>query len=98
MATKTDSEDSAPAPVPVTKAELQQQIADLAAENATLKAAQKQASADEELIAKKMMLGLSRSQAIAVIQRQRAHDGDAKVKEFRAAKADALKKRQAANR
>jgi predicted DNA-binding WGR domain protein len=55
--------------------------ADLAAENATLKAkiaefqaAKKQAEADEILIAEKMAKGLRREQAAAVIRRQREFD------------------------
>jgi hypothetical protein len=55
--------------------------ADLAAENATLKArlaefeaAKKQADADEILIAEKMTKGLRREQAVAVIKRQREFD------------------------
>jgi hypothetical protein len=55
--------------------------ADLAAENATLKAkiaefeaARKQADADEILIVDKMAKGLRREQAIAVIKRQREFD------------------------
>jgi len=55
--------------------------ADLAAENATLKArlaefeaAKKQTDADEILIAQKMAKGLRREQAAAVIKRQREFD------------------------
>jgi len=55
--------------------------ADLAAENATLKAriaqfeaAKKQADADEILIAEKMAMGLRREQAAAVLKRQREFD------------------------
>jgi predicted DNA-binding WGR domain protein len=55
--------------------------ADLAAENATLKAriaqfeaAKKQADADEILIAEKMAKGLRREQAAAVLKRQREFD------------------------
>jgi hypothetical protein len=55
--------------------------ADLAAENATLKArlaefeaARKQADADEILITEKMAKGLRREQAAAVIKRQREFD------------------------
>ena len=55
--------------------------ADLAAENAALKArlavfeeAQKQAAADEILIAEKISKGLRREQARAVLQRQRDFD------------------------
>jgi len=54
---------------------------DLAAENAALKAkiaefqaAQKQADADEILIAEKMAKGLRREQAAAVLKRQREFD------------------------
>jgi len=55
--------------------------ADLAAENATLKArlaefqaAKQQADADEILIAEKMAKGLRREQAAAVLKRQRDFD------------------------
>ena len=55
--------------------------ADLAAENATLKAriaqfeaAKKPAAADEILIAQKMAKGLRREQAAAVLKRQREFD------------------------
>jgi hypothetical protein len=55
--------------------------ADLAAENAALKAkiaefdaARKQADADEIVIAGKMAKGLRREQAVAVIRRQREFD------------------------
>jgi hypothetical protein len=55
--------------------------ADLAAENAALKAkiaefdaARKQADADEIVIAGKMAKGLRREQAVAVIKRQREFD------------------------
>jgi hypothetical protein len=55
--------------------------ADLAAENALLKAqvaefqaARKQADADEILIAEKMTKGLRREQAAAVLKRQREFD------------------------
>jgi predicted DNA-binding WGR domain protein len=61
-----------PAPTPA---------ADLAAENATLKAkiaefqaAKKQADADEVLISEKMARGLRREQAAAVLKRQREFD------------------------
>jgi hypothetical protein len=60
--------------------------ADLAAENATLKAriaefesAKKQADADEILIAEKMAKGLRREQAAAVIKRQREFDARKKT-------------------
>jgi hypothetical protein len=60
--------------------------ADLAAENAELKAriavfeaAKKQTDADEVLIAQKMSKGLRREQAIAVLQRQREYDARKKA-------------------
>ena len=61
--------------------------ADLAAENAALKAkiaefqaAKKQADADEILIAVKMAKGLRREQAAAVLKRQREFDERQKAK------------------
>jgi predicted DNA-binding WGR domain protein len=60
--------------------------ADLAAENAVLKAqvaefqaARKQADADEILIAEKMTKGLRREQAAAVLKRQREFDARKKA-------------------
>jgi len=59
----------------------QSSAADLAAENAALKAtiaqfqaAKKQADADEIIIAEKMAKGLRREQAVAVLKRQREFD------------------------
>ena len=61
--------------------------ADLAAENAALKAkiaefqaAKKQADADEILIAAKMAKGLRREQAAAVLKRQREFDAKRNAK------------------
>jgi len=59
---------------PPTIADLQAQNAALQAENEALKAAKKQLDADEAIITAKMAAGLTRPQAIAVIQRQREHD------------------------
>ena len=49
-------------------------VAGLQTKVAELEAAKQQASADEKLIAEKQARGLTREQAIAVIQRQRAFD------------------------
>jgi len=60
-------------------AEKERLTAELAAANKTIesfKAQASQASADELVIEQKMRVGLSREQAVAVIQRQRAHDAN----------------------
>jgi len=49
-------------------------VAALQTKVADLETAKQQASADEKLIAEKQARGLTREQAIAVIQRQRAFD------------------------
>ncbi len=75
-------------PTPSAKSQtLEERMAALQAENDALKGVQTAAKADEEIIATKMMLGLSRPQAVAVIHRQRNHDKDPRVIEFRKTKA-----------
>lgn len=60
-------------------------------ELAALKEADKQRAADEKIIAEKMLRGLSRQQAIQVIQRQREFDAK-KAEAAKAAKAKEAKK------
>lgn len=57
-----------------TIARLTAQLTAVQAELGQYKAADAQRQADEKVIAAKMALGLSRPQALAVIQRQKEHD------------------------
>jgi hypothetical protein len=61
-------------PTPATAAELAAENATLKARIAEFQAAKKQADADEILITEKMAKGLRREQAAAVLRRQREFD------------------------
>ena len=90
-----DSKDKTGAPPIPTIAELQAQLAAANQTIVELQAAKALASDDEKLIVLKMSTGLTRSQAISVITRQRQYDASeiGKARAAKVAEAAATKSR-----